>query len=144
MTITKYNIQGKSQYGIVDDRTVLESMDDAASVKLGGKWHIPTYVEWRELIDCCSKKWTTYNGVKGILITGRNGKSIFLPAAGTKGKNGTIYDRGYNGEYWSSEMDSAIDGRPYNAHYVYLNHHEEFYLRLTGRAVGLSIRPVSK
>ena len=44
---TKYN--NKSSYGTVDNKTVLEAMDDAASVALGGKWRIPTYEGWEEL-----------------------------------------------------------------------------------------------
>ena len=44
---TKYNT--KWSYGTVDNKTVLESMDDAASVALGEKWRMPTIEEWEEL-----------------------------------------------------------------------------------------------
>lgn len=53
---TKYNT--KSSYGTVDIKTVLESMDDAASIALGGKWRIPTDEEWSELINTSNCSWT--------------------------------------------------------------------------------------
>ena len=55
---------------------------DVAHVKWGGSWRMPTLDEIIELVENCSWKWTTYNGVEGQLVTGPNGNSIFLPAAG--------------------------------------------------------------
>lgn len=45
-------------------------------------WHTPTKDEMNELLYDCTWEWTTYNGVNGQLVTGPNGNSIFLPAAG--------------------------------------------------------------
>ena len=47
---------------------------------------MPTFEQQRELEDpkYTTKKWTTVNGVNGILVTSKKDKtkSIFLPAAG--------------------------------------------------------------
>ena len=83
---TKYNTN--PSYGTVDNKTVLESMDDAASVAFGEKWRMPTDEEWQELCntDNCSWTWTTIDGVNGYKVqskkSGYSDKWIFLPAAG--------------------------------------------------------------
>jgi len=55
---------------------------DVAHVKWGGKWRLPTLYEIKELTDNCTSTFTTINGISGRLITGPNGKSIFIPAGG--------------------------------------------------------------
>lgn len=67
-----------------DNITVLDSIDDAAAVNWEGHWHTPTYEEQDELFRFCTWVYTTQNGVNGQLVTGPNGNSIFLPAAGSK------------------------------------------------------------
>lgn len=57
---------------------------DVAHVKWGGSWRMPTKDEIEELVNNCTWKWTTYNGVNGQLVTAPNGNSIFLPAAGNR------------------------------------------------------------
>ena len=80
---SKYNT--KSSYGIVDNKTTLEPSDDAATVKLGGAWRMPTDAEWQELIDNCIWTWITINKVEGYKVqskkTGYTDNWIFLPAA---------------------------------------------------------------
>ena len=99
--ITKYNIS--STLGTVDDKTALDSEDDAAIVNWGGSWRMPTNAECTELIEKCNWTWTDQNGVMGRLVTGPNGKSIFLPAAGYR--DGTdLYVNGSWGEYWTSSL----------------------------------------
>lgn len=62
---------------------------------------MPSMDQIRELIDYCSREWTVQNGVNGTLVTGPNGKSIFLPAAGIR--RGDILDvAGKGGYYWLS------------------------------------------
>ena len=68
--------------GDPDNKGVLDPEDDAASVQLGGKWRTPTQAEYEELRKECKWKWTNVNGVNGRMVTGPNGNSIFLPAAG--------------------------------------------------------------
>ena len=96
-TLTKYNCN--SSYGTVDNKTVLEQNDDAAHVKLGDSWRMPTDAEWTELREKCTWIWTTKNGVNGRLVKGPNGNSIFLPAAGYWGS--AAGNAGTYGRYWS-------------------------------------------
>ena len=127
-TLTKYNTE--SDYGTVDNKTVLDLEDDAARANWGGAWRMPTDAEWTELRNNCTWRWTNgYNGtgVAGRIVTSDiNGNSIFLPAAGY-----TVY-------YWSSSL--YTDG-PDDAWLLYFgsgNVHRDFYNRDRGRFV----RPV--
>ena len=98
-SLTKYNTD--SSCGVVDNKTVLDADDDVARFKLGGKWRMPTTDEWTELQTVCSWTWTTVNGVNGELVTGPSGRSIFLPAAGSRFRT-DLYRDGFEGNYWSS------------------------------------------
>lgn len=71
--------------GYVDGTGRLLPQHDAATTYLGDPWRVPTSEELAALRDKCNHVWTTYNGVKGRLITGKgaySSRSIFLPAAG--------------------------------------------------------------
>ena len=72
---------------------------DVAKQKIGDKWRIPTEDEFMELKDKCKWEWDSNNGVWGYSITGPNGNSIFLPAAGYKAYN-NIHCKGEKGYYW--------------------------------------------
>ncbi|MBP5558485.1 MAG: Ig-like domain-containing protein [Bacteroidales bacterium] len=129
----------KSSYGTVDNKTVLDPEDDAAHVNWGGSWRMPTLEECDELINKCTWTWTTQNGVNGRLVTGPNGKSIFLPAAGYR-YGASLYDAGSDGNCWSSSLST---GGPDEAWCV------DFYSgRVTrgnyGRCRGQSVRPVTE
>lgn len=110
---------------------------DVAHVKWGGSWRMPTFDEIKELVNKCSWKWTTYNGVKGQLVTGPNGNSIFLPAAGYRG--GTSGGVGGYSDYWSAtqgESDSS------GAYYLYFSSYG-YYWHSDCRYFGRPVRPVS-
>lgn len=78
---------------------------DTATQVLGGKWITPDQDDWGELINNSNVEWTTQNGVNGMLVTGPNGKSIFLPAAGFYSPAAEAYkQQGTYGHYWSSEI----------------------------------------
>lgn len=64
------------------NKTVMTFEYDAAFINWGGKWRTPTRTEMRELRTKCTWKWTSLNGVYGYKVVGKNGNSIFLPAAG--------------------------------------------------------------
>ena len=100
-TMTKYCTN--NNYGTVDNKTVLDKEDDAASVNMGGSWRMPTKEEQKELTDECSWTWTTLNGVSGCNVEGPNGNSIFLPAAGCR-IDSDLYYAGSDGNYWSSSL----------------------------------------
>ena len=102
-SLTKYNTD--VAYGSnVDMRTMLLPEDDAATQIMGDTWRTPTIAEINELMEKCKWEWTTLNGVNGHLVTGKNGNSIFLPAAGCLNYQG-VYGLGSDGYYWSSEID---------------------------------------
>ena len=75
---TKYN--SNPEDGIVDNKTKLDLEDDAAHIKMGGEWRIPTIDEIRELFDNCVVKLTKKNGISGLSFTASNGNSIFMPS----------------------------------------------------------------
>ena len=136
-TMTKYCTE--SYYGTVDNKTVLDPEDDVAHVNWGGSWRMPTKAEQDELRNNCTWEWTTQNGVNGYKVTGPNGNSIFLPAAGYR--HGTeVYYRGSHGYYWSSSLNS------YYSYYAYnLNFYSGSYVWSGNyRFYGRSVRPVSK
>ena len=64
--------------------------------KFGDK--LPTKEQMEELKDRCVWTWAD----KGYKVTGPNGNSIFLPAAGDRICDGGVYGVGYDGNYWSS------------------------------------------
>ena len=100
-TMTKYCID--SNYGTVDNKTVLDLEDDAAFVNMGTDWRMPTEDEMNELFNWCSWTWTTQNGTNGYIVTGPNDNSIFLPAAGYRaGSNKDHAD--LKGHYWSASL----------------------------------------
>ena len=92
-----------SSFGTVDGKSVLDLEDDAAYVNMGSEWRMPTNTELQELIDNCTWTWTTQNGVNGYKVTGNNGNSIFLPAAGflTYSEYSLV---GSDGNYWLSTL----------------------------------------
>lgn len=53
--------------------------DDAATARLGNKWHIPTETEVQELFDNCTAKEITLNGQPGIALVSKiNNNYIFF------------------------------------------------------------------
>ena len=100
----------KSSYDEDNCKTYKRSMSDirgnssydAARANWGGSWRLPTQAECDELINNCTRQWTTQNGVKGMRFTSKkNGNSVFLPAAGWPLGTSTDYAGEY-GVYWSS------------------------------------------
>ena len=102
--LTKYCTQASFGYdGYTDGKTILDSEDDAAFVNLGGQWRMPLTGEIVELLDKCTWEWTLLNGVNGYKVTGPNGGSLFLPAAGRK-ENASTFNAGLHGYYWFSSL----------------------------------------
>lgn len=136
-SMTKYCTD--SDDGTVDYKTVLDPEDDVAHVKWGGSWRMPTEAELYELRNECTRTWTAQNGVNGYKVTGPNGNSIFLPAAGYR-YGSVVNGRCDYGFYWSSSLGS------YDSDYA-------FFLRFVDgifswdsdyRFVGRSVRPVTE
>ena len=136
-TMTKYCTS--ASYGTVDNKTVLEPEDDVAHVKWGGSWRMPTKAEQDELRNNCTWTWTTLNGVNGYRVTGPNGNSIFLPAAGYRYGTGVVSRGGYGG-CWSGSLYSNNSNSAY-----YLSFYGSYYdWNNFNRCYGQSVRPVSE
>jgi hypothetical protein len=102
--LTKYCTSETYGYDkLVDEKTSLEAVDDAATANWGSQWSIPTNGQFEELINCCSWEWITLDGVSGYEVTGPNGNSIFLPAAGYRDHENQ-YRVGTYGYYWTSSL----------------------------------------
>ncbi len=120
-----------------DGLTVLEPEDDAAHRLLGGEWRIPSWAEMDELKNRCTWEWTTQDGINGHKVTGPNGNSIFLPAAGYR-TGMDLKALGEDGMYWTSSRHFVSDyaiGVNFDANGVYA-------VGGYRRFLGFSIRPV--
>ena len=133
---TKYN--NTYTYGHVDNKTILDTSDDAARINWGGSWRIPTKEEVEELYNYCIWTWIDIDGVKGYKVTSKvNGNSIFLPAAGYFRQN-ILYTAGTHSVYWlnllnTDDPDYSLVSE-FNMDYMDITNYERYY--------GLPIRPV--
>ena len=105
-TLTKYN--NDNSLGTVDNKTTLESIDDAATQIMGSDWRTPTKAELQELLNGTTNKWIDdYNGtgVNGWKFTSKkdSSKYIFIPAAGYC-VNGSVSDVGNCSDVLSSSL----------------------------------------
>ena len=116
-TMTKYcTISSHGLNGFVDGKTELDPEDDAATANWGSEWCMPTSEQQDELRTQCTWTWTTSNGVNGYEVS-KNGKSIFLPAAGYyTGSQTSPYSTGNLGYYWSRTLYPT---KSYQAEYFY-------------------------
>lgn len=105
LKFTKYN--SDINYGTVDNKTALDPTDDAAYVNWGPSWRMPTLKQLVELVNQSTWKWTTLNGVNGLMITGPNGNSIFLPAGGRQEGN-SIKAEKTCGYFWSRTLSKSM------------------------------------
>ena len=101
---------------------------------------MPTSSEIDELISDCTWTWTTLNSVNGYEVTGTNGNSIFLPAAGYRNSSSLKFE-GSNGYYWSSTPHTSDTKFAYCLCFYISNIYCSggFY-----RYYGQSVRPVSE
>ena len=124
-------------YGVVDNKAFLEPEDDVAHVEWGGNWRMPTKTEQDELRNECTWEWTSLKDVNGYKVTGHNGNSIFLPAAGYR--NGVdINYRNECGYYWSNSTGNSSNCFAYafdlgNGYHDWANGNRNF---------GQTVRPV--
>lgn len=149
----------KNMYGLETSKTYNKNIGDiagkpeydAASANWGGTWRLPTKVECQELIDNCIGEWTTLNGKEGYKVTSKkNGKSIFLPAAGYT-PSYDLHFLGKGGWFMSSTPIEENNRASYSL--IFLDSHVscknktgfdwENY-QTSGRHEGISVRPVTE
>ena len=108
-----------------DGKTTLDAADDAATANWGSSCRMPTNSEFEELYSCCSWTWlTSYIGIgsHGFIVTGANGNSIFLPAAGECESEGDFSYRNAHGLYWSSSRAREYESYGIGAYNLYIRH----------------------
>ena len=127
-----------TKYTDKDKKIILEPKDDAATAKLGAPWRMPTSEDIKELCSNCTWTWTKQDGTGGFEVKGKNGNSIFLPAAGYRRDIGTL-DTGKKGYYWSASREMGNAAEFTRSLYFDLNSQYEFYHL---RWFGFTIRPV--
>lgn len=122
---------------IIDEAGNLRISNDIASIVWGSPWRLPTKDEIMELKEMCKWTPTVRNGISGLLVTGPNGHTIFLPKAGWKeGKR--LVNQG--GTYWSATLFSTSSAQAFSLYIAA----DEAIVHDHYRADGCSIRPVSK
>ena len=100
-----------------------------AMAKFGSS--LPTKEQLEELKNSCRWTWNE-NGYK---VEGPSGESIVLPAAGYRNCDGSVYDVGSIGYYWSSTPDGSE-----GAWYQFFDSDEvgmDFNFRCNGKSVRL-------
>lgn len=111
---------------------------DVARQKWGGSWRMATYDELSELRSKCTWTWITYKGINGYKVTGPNGNSIFLPAAGDR--KTSLYGQGSGGHYWSGTLSEDYSYDAWRL-YFYNGYHSLKYYG-SYRYLGVTVRPV--
>lgn len=133
-TKDSYTQQNSVTYGMPMEDISGDPQYDVARALWGETWRLPTRDEQKELLDNCTWEWTSQNGVNGYLVTGSNGNSIFLPAAGYK-ENSSHTEVGEYGYYWSSTPQSNSN---LGAYYLYMSESSKlsyYYARVAGQSV---------
>ena len=141
-TLTKYN--NDNSYGTVDNKTTLESIDDAATQIMGSDWRTPTKAELQELLNGTTNKWIDdYNGtgVNGWKFTSKkdSSKYIFIPAAGYC-INGSVSDVGNCSDVLSSSLHTLETGYVWGLYFD----SEGCNMNNAQRCEGQSVRGVRK
>ena len=137
-SLTKYCTS--YSYGKVDYIEVLEEKDDAATANWGKPWRTPTLIETQELINKCKWTSTTRNGVNGYTVTGPNGNSIFIPAAGIMVNNVPYITA--DACLQTATIFNADNGNPASASVLYIEKGTPHKWYGWDRCWGYSVRPV--
>lgn len=90
---------GHQTNGFHDDKTILDSIDDAAIANWGNGWRMPTKEEVEELLSNTTQTWMNMNGQNGYKIVGANGNDIFIPIT-----------KDNVGRYWTKTCPGYLDG----------------------------------
>lgn len=142
--ITKYCID---EYGVTDNRTELEAIDDAATMNWGRDWQMPSREQLKELATECTwiRQWDWANITCIVYVKSKvNGNTIILPSTGDcSGQYGRTIANDDVGCYWSRSLG---EDRSLNAASMYFNTIEalEIYHYDDERCKGFCVRPVRR
>ena len=138
-SLLKYNTDNVNYSGVTDNKTVLEPMDDAATVHWGENWRTPSPAEFKELVDNCEWTWMNKDGVDGYKVfSNATGNSIFLPAGGAFFSGEKAWE-GTAVTYWTNNL---YDSNPIYSIYYYLDN-EGCYSRTATRYSCFNVRAVN-
>lgn len=133
-SITNYSLNG------VSIREIAGTSYDTARKLWGEGWTMPTYEQFKELLDNCSWKYFEINGKIGALLTSEiNQQSIFLPAKGYCMEDKHVNPK-KNGNYWTSTVEEGT----YNSIWSYIYGIDDQYMSNAAPYIGQTIRPVTK
>jgi uncharacterized protein YjdB len=137
------------KYNRSDNKQILDLEDDAAFVKLGGNWRMPTEAECRELISNCKWSYAKVNEVKGYLVTskvpGYENASIFLPWSGFRSGVNIINYQNYGYCLSSSRFNETGSRQLYFNYSTYgAGVNINVSVGNNARCYGYTIRPVTE
>ncbi len=114
------------------------AQNDVSQMLLGSEWSTPTLDQFKELMEKCNWVWVETQEASGYKVTGRNGNSIFLPAAGKMfmDRENYVNQKGY---YWI--QTNSNDYKCVN--YLYFDE-SDIDLCYEPYVIRQSIRPVYK
>ncbi|MBP5457737.1 MAG: hypothetical protein J6Y37_14690, partial [Paludibacteraceae bacterium] len=133
-----------TKYNSTDGLTSLQAVDDAASVNMGGAWHMPTSTQISELLNTAyvtNQSVTNYqgSGVSGTLYTSvvDNSQTLFFPIS-RYCADGEFNYRNESALIWSQSLknNDVIWGR------TLTNENLERFLGQNHRYAGLVVRGV--
>lgn len=125
----------------------LKPTDDAAHMRLGGEWRMPTYAELKELRSKCTWIWIEdYNGfgVSGYIIkSNTTGNFIFIPSARERAEHKYALYTPHTVDFWTSTGKNTYEA--YICNVYTFNQGHRFCRDIgewSGKYCGLAIRPV--
>lgn len=131
-----YDVSDTPYQGMEDP--LPEEYDTAAQV-WGEGWRMPTYTQFDELQNNTTCQWVTNyqgSGINGGLVTGPNGNTIFLPAAGYYYDDSPGDVNSY-ASFWTSSPSNTREG------YIrYFSQYDGWEEDSYNRAYGFPVRPV--
>ena len=133
--ITKYCSDYDDDFGNVDNRLVLETGDDAAFVNWGPSWRMPSEAQLDELKTQCTMEYAVMCNVSGLLLTGPNGNTMFLPLR----YEGIGVVDGASTHLWSRTL---WRNNPEVAGHLHLSPRGWYGGYPSGRSVGMCVRAV--
>lgn len=145
-TWDNYYWKNTTNYADKNPHLCLKPTDDAAHMRLGGEWRMPTNAELEELLTKCTWRWiANYNGsgVNGYIVrSNATGNFIFIPSFKDQIGFGNDTHTTHTIEFWTSTSDDTYDA--YICHISRLTYspYSGANWKHKGKYCGLAIRPV--